>query len=76
MPRSTPLLLKRNDKILDRYKELENKKFGEVKLYRHTAILEMLSKEFYLQPSTIELVLIKHEHTEKKQNNEPKQPQE
>ena len=51
--RNNELLTERNNKIYDRYKELYN-----IDFLRHAKVLELLSKEFYIDPKTIQKIIL------------------
>ena len=62
MSRNQTLKDERNQAIRKAYKELASKvvktKDGkQTELYRHAAILAMLSKKYYLEPDTIERIV-------------------
>lgn len=57
MSRIPELKNERDYRIREKYKELAEKKIGNTQLYRHDAILEMLSKKFYLSTSWIERIV-------------------
>lgn len=53
--RNNELLKERNNKIYQRYKELY-----DINFLRHDKVLEMLSKEFYIDPKTIQKIIQDH----------------
>jgi predicted nuclease with TOPRIM domain len=53
MSRNSHLLKERNEKIYKRYKELY-----DINFLRHTKVLEVLSKEFYIEPKTLEKIVL------------------
>lgn len=57
MSRIPELKNERDQRIREKYKELSEKKIKDVQLYRHEAILEMLSRKFYLSKSWIERIV-------------------
>lgn len=57
MSRIPQLKRNRNETIRKAYAVLAAKMIGTKQLYRHDAILEMLSKKFYLAQSTIERIV-------------------
>lgn len=57
MSRWQNLKSSRNQKIKDAYAKLASQKIGNQQKYRHLAILEMLSPQFFLAPRTIENIL-------------------
>ena len=59
MSRNRKLKELRNKEVVKSYKKLENEKTGKVQTYRHTAILDILSKEFFLSPRTIQDIVSK-----------------
>ena len=63
MSRKKELKDKRNASIKARHKELSSKRISKDEnstlLYRHVAILEILSQEFYLATETIERIVNK-----------------
>ncbi|MEJ7821977.1 MAG: hypothetical protein WKF85_06625 [Chitinophagaceae bacterium] len=53
--RNNELLKERNNKIYQRYKELY-----DIDFLRHGKVLELLSKEFYIDPKTIQKIIQDH----------------
>ncbi len=53
--RNNELLKERNNKIYQRYKELY-----DINFLRHEKVLELLSKEFYIDPKTIQKIIQDH----------------
>jgi hypothetical protein len=60
MARNNDLLTERNIKIYSRYKELY-----DIKYLRHDRALELLSKEFYIEPKTIEKIILNQKKNKK-----------
>ena len=54
MPKRPDLKQKRNAAIRQHYNTLASKKVAEKQLYRHDAILEMLSSKYFLSAATID----------------------
>lgn len=59
MKRREQLLEERNQKLYNRFVQLCKIKVGKIQLYNYAAILEMLSREFFLEPLTIERIVKK-----------------
>lgn len=57
MSRDRDLRDERDKKIKEEYQKLASKKVGDVELYRHEAMLVILSKKFWLSPVTINNIL-------------------
>ncbi|MCE9538714.1 MAG: hypothetical protein K8R85_05805 [Bacteroidetes bacterium] len=57
MSRIPALKKNRDNEIRSKYYQLEDKEVAGKQLYRHEAILEMLSKKFFLAPATIERIV-------------------
>ncbi len=57
MSRDKILVSMRNEKIKAAYAKLEAEKIGAQQKYRHLAILELLSKQFFLAPGTIQDII-------------------
>lgn len=53
MPNRNELQKLRNEKIYNRYKELY-----DINFLRHEKVVEVLSTEFFLQPQTIQKIII------------------
>jgi len=57
MSRIPELKHERDKQICEKYAQLTEKKVKDKQLYRHEAILEMLSKKFFLASATIERIV-------------------
>jgi hypothetical protein len=57
MSRIPELKHERDKQIRDKYMQLAEKKVKDKQLYRHEAILEMLSHKFFLAAATIERIV-------------------
>jgi len=58
----------RNEKIVERFIELSNKKYKGTKLYTKDAILTMLSDEFYLSEYTIDDIVFNRKKYKNEKN--------
>lgn len=63
MSRIPELKHERDKQIREAYTKIAGKMVGDKQLYRHEAILEMLSKKFYLGAATIGKILSDNEST-------------
>ena len=63
MPPRNELLKARNTKIYQRYKELY-----DINFLRHEKVLELLSKEFYILPTSIGKIVLQEKNSQKTDN--------
>lgn len=57
MSRVKAIYESRNNKIRESYNKLISEKIGNAQKYTKSAILEMLSSQFYLSPATLKDIL-------------------